>query len=138
MKMPGGSCTLRGKLEGEVHSDCIFARKKSADPKTSRGRPPDPRRGPDKENPGPQPLPGKNQFLEPPWEGATWLKCVRVVKYHTFQGWPWGHQIVSKMIPKSSLLGATLAPKLTKMPSKRGTKKTSKNRRPQNTKMIKK
>ena len=69
----------------------------------------------------------KSQFLEPPWEGGTWLKCVSVVKYHTFHIWPQGRQIVSKMIPKSSLLGATLAPKLTKMPSKRGTKKTSKN-----------
>ena len=80
----------------------------------------------------------KSQILEPPWEGGTWLKCVSVVKYHTFHGWPWGRQIMSKTIPKSSLWGATLAPKLTKMPSKRGTKKTSKNGLPQNTKMIKK
>ena len=60
-----------------------------------------------------------------------------VVKKHTFQGWPQGRQIVSKMYPTRLVLGATLAAKLTKMLQKTKTKQTSKIGLPQNTKFSK-
>ena len=56
-----------------------------------------------------------SEILEPIWEAGTKLKCVSVVKKHTFQGWRQGRQIVTKMSPKRLLLGGTFASRCTKM-----------------------
>jgi len=48
--------------------------------------------------------------LSPAWQSGTWLKCMRVVKQHTYQRWPKGRPQISEMPPKRHVLGATLAP----------------------------
>ena len=72
VKMPGQSCTLRGKLKGEVDSDCIFAKKKICRASSVKGSAPRPPKGPDKENPGPTPLPGKRKIYTPLYGMSLW------------------------------------------------------------------
>ena len=99
------------------------------------------RQNPSKSRPGELPLSSyqkqdrKSKISEPVWEGETWLKCMSILKKHTFQLWARGRQKVSEMSPKSFLFRAILAPKSKQMPSTKASKKTSKNRLPKTTKM---